>query len=108
VIGIALDALELGTTIYDDLTDADKKLGKKTVSTAASIGGLWGGSLGGAKLGAMGGAAAGTFLIPLPGAGTAIGAVCLQSAAGVKRDGASIIEVFYIIGFGVGQQFRQA
>lgn len=43
VAGIALDALELGTTIDADLKDADRKLGKKTLSTAPSIGGAFGG-----------------------------------------------------------------
>ena len=52
VCGIALDALELGKAIEDDLHDADGKLGRKTLSTAASIGGQWGGAALGAKLGA--------------------------------------------------------
>jgi len=68
--GIALDALELGMTIDADLKDADKKLGKKTVSTSARIGGRWAGAIGGAKVGAMAGAAAGSVF---PGVGTAIG-----------------------------------
>ena len=59
VAGIALDALELGTTIDADLKDADRKLGKKTLSTAASIGGSWAGAALGAKLGALAGAATG-------------------------------------------------
>lgn len=59
VAGIALDALEMGTAIYNDLNDADRKLGKTTVATAASIGGRWAGAAGGAKLGAMGGMAMG-------------------------------------------------
>ena len=59
VAGIALDALELGTTIDGDLKDADRKLGKKTLSTAASIGGSWAGAALGAKLGALAGAATG-------------------------------------------------
>lgn len=44
VAGVALDALELGTTIDTDLKDADRKLGKKTLSAAASIGGSWAGA----------------------------------------------------------------
>ena len=52
-----LDALELGKAIEDDLHDVDGKLGRKTLSTAASIGGQWGGAALGAKLGAMFGAA---------------------------------------------------
>lgn len=56
VCGIALDALELGKAIVEDLHDADKKLGRRTMSTAASIGGQWGGAALGAKLGAALGA----------------------------------------------------
>ena len=59
IAGIALDALELGLTIQEDLTDEDKKLGKKTTSTAVSIAGSWTGGLAGAKLGALLGAATG-------------------------------------------------
>ena len=59
VAGIALDALELGTTIDADLKDADRKLGKKTLSTAVGIGGSWAGAALGAKLGALAGAATG-------------------------------------------------
>ncbi|MBU5627795.1 hypothetical protein KQI82_12830 [Oscillibacter sp. MSJ-2] len=40
--GIALDALELGTAIDADLKDADRKIGKKTLSVAASAGRLYG------------------------------------------------------------------
>ena len=57
VCGIALDALELGKAIEDDLHDVDGNLGRKTLSTAVSIGGQWGGAALGAKLGAMFGAA---------------------------------------------------
>ena len=39
VAGAALDALELCNVIDGDLHDADQKIGKKTYSTAASIGG---------------------------------------------------------------------
>ena len=53
VCGIALDALELGKAIEDDLHDVDGNLGRKTLSTAVSIGGQWGGAALGAKLGAM-------------------------------------------------------
>lgn len=55
VCGLGLDVLELGMAIYDDLTDADRKLGKKTLSTIASIGGSWAGASIGAKLGAAAG-----------------------------------------------------
>lgn len=43
VSSLALDALELGLAIEQDLTDADKKIGKKTWTTAAEISGSWGG-----------------------------------------------------------------
>ena len=47
VAGVVLDALELCNTIDDDLHDADQKIGKKTYSSIASIGGSWaGGTLG--------------------------------------------------------------
>lgn len=64
VCGIALDALELGKAIEEDLHDADGKLGRTTLSTAASIGGQWGGAALGAKLGAMIGAL-GTIYAPV-------------------------------------------
>ena len=59
VCGIALDALELGKAIEEDLHDADGKLGRTTLSTAAS-----GGAALGAKLGAMIGAL-GTIYAPV-------------------------------------------
>lgn len=59
VAGIALDALELGTMIDADLKDADRKIGKKTLSTAVGIGGSWAGAALGTKLGALAGAATG-------------------------------------------------
>lgn len=52
VAGVVLDALEIGTAMYSDLNDADGRLGKKTISTVASIGGSWGGSIVGANVGA--------------------------------------------------------
>ena len=58
------DALELGKAIEEDLHDADGKLGRTTLSTAASIGGQWGGAALGAKLGAMIGAL-GTIYAPV-------------------------------------------
>jgi hypothetical protein len=69
--GVVLDALELCSTIDDDLHDADRKIGKKTYSSIASIGGRWTGGMLGAKGGAMLGATIGTAI--LPGLGTAIG-----------------------------------
>lgn len=68
VAGAALDALELGVAVYDDLNDADRKLGKTTVSTAVSIGTRWGGAAAGAKLGALAGTltgAAAPLAIPI-------------------------------------------
>ena len=55
VAGVALDALELGIAIDKDLKDTDKKLGKKSVSTAAKIGGRWAGAAAGAQMGAWAG-----------------------------------------------------
>ena len=57
--GIALDVLELGTAVNADLKDADRKLGKTTALTAASIGGSWAGGALGAKAGALLGTLAG-------------------------------------------------
>lgn len=59
VAGIALDALELGIAVNADLKDADRKLGKTTASTVASIGGRWAGAAAGAKAGAVIGAMTG-------------------------------------------------
>ena len=59
VAGAALDALELCNVIDGDLHDADQKIGKKTYSTVASIGGSWAGGALGAKGGALAGAAIG-------------------------------------------------
>ena len=56
VAGVALDALELGIAIDKDLKDTDKKLGKKTVSTAEKIGGRWAGAAAGEQIGAFAGA----------------------------------------------------
>ena len=56
-----------------DLHDAHQKIGKKTYSTAASIGGSWAGGALGAKGGALAGAAIGTAI--LPGLGTAVGGI---------------------------------
>lgn len=71
IMGPLLDALELGQAIMIDKTDADKKLGKTTVSAVASIGGSWALSSIGAKGGAALGATIGTAIFPGPG--TAIG-----------------------------------
>ena len=61
VAGIALDTLELGLSVADDLNDEDKKLGKRAATTAFSIAGRWGG----AALGAKAGAVVGSFTGPL-------------------------------------------
>ena len=71
VAGAVLDALELYQTIEGDLHDADRKIGKKTYSAVAGIGGSWGLGALGAKGGAAAGAAIGTAI--MPGVGTAIG-----------------------------------
>ena len=71
--GAALDALELCNVTDEDLHDADQKIGKKTYSTAASIGGSWAGGALGAKGGALAGAAIGTVI--LPELGTAAGGI---------------------------------
>ncbi len=81
VVGIVLDALELGIAIDKDLKDADKKLGKKTILTAASIGGRWVGGLAGAKVGAAVGASIGTAIFP--GVRTVIGTTVGGIAGGV-------------------------
>lgn len=71
VVDVALDVYELGNTIYLDLNNEDKKLGKKTLQTSVGLAGSYVGGTGGAKLGAMGGAAIGTMICP--GLGTVIG-----------------------------------
>lgn len=70
VVGIALDTVDLGATIYNDFQD-DGQLGKKTVKKAANIGGSWAGAAGGAKVGGWAGSAIGTAICP--GLGTVIG-----------------------------------
>ncbi|MCI9331134.1 MAG: hypothetical protein HFG05_03025 [Oscillibacter sp.] len=59
VAGAVLDAIELCLAIDSDLKDADRKLGKTTVSTIASIGGRWTGAAAGAEVGAALGAMTG-------------------------------------------------
>ena len=99
VVGVALDAYDLGSTIYDDLNDEDKKLGKKTVSTAVGIGGSWAGAFGGAKLGAMGGAAIGSLICLGPGTviGGFLGGVIGGIAGGWagRTAGEAIVENVY-------------
>lgn len=81
VAGSVLDVLELCSTIDDDLHDAGRKIGKKTYSSAAEIGGSWAGSALGAKGGAWAGAAIGTAV--LPGVGTAVGGIAGGLVLGV-------------------------
>ena len=68
--GIALDAIELGTAIYEDIKDSDNFPEKETVSTAVEIGSRWTGSVLGAKAGAIAGATVGSAF---PVIGTAVG-----------------------------------
>lgn len=78
VAGILLDALELGDAVVSDLNDADRKLGRNTITTSISIGGRWAGAAVGARGGAMAGAAIGTAIFPGPGTavlGAALGLV---------------------------------
>ncbi len=85
-VGMAIDIQQLGTTLYQDITDEDKRIGKPTVSAAGSIAGAWLGGAVGAKAGAMGGAALGTMI--LPGLGTLIGGFVGGLAGGIL--GASV------------------
>ena len=64
VAGTLLDALELGVAVHEDLTDADKKLGGKTLYTSISIGGRWAGAAIGAQIGAWAGTLTG-FAAPV-------------------------------------------
>lgn len=94
VAGVALDALELGVAVYDDLNDADRKLGKTTVSTAVSIGTRWGGAAAGAKLGALAGSltgAAAPFAIPIL---SLVGGIA--SAFGGDALGQWVVDITYV------------
>lgn len=82
VASIVLDALELGTAISTDLSDADGKLGKTALAEVASIGGRWTGGIAGAKIGAAAGAAIGGF-IPIPVVGPVIGAAVVGLTLGI-------------------------
>ena len=57
--GIALDALEIGMAVNEDLHDVDGKLGKTATTAIASVGGSWAGTALGAKAGAVAGALTG-------------------------------------------------
>ena len=79
VAGVALDVLELGLAVNADLKDADKKLGKTTVSTAVSIGSAWVAAAAIAKgavaLGAVTGPAAPIVIPVLTLVGGTVGAI---------------------------------
>jgi len=79
VAGVALDVLELGLAVNADLKDADKKLGKTTVSTAVSIGSAWAGAAlfakGGMAIGAATGPAAPIVTPILTLVGGVVGAI---------------------------------
>lgn len=98
-IGIALDVYELGSTIYLDLNDEDKKLGKQTLKTSVGIGAGWAVGAAGAKFGAMGGAAIGTLICP--GLGTVIGGFIggigggIAGALGARALGEYIVDETY-------------
>lgn len=81
VAGVLLDTLELGEAVVSDLNDADRKLGRTTITTGISIGGRWAGAAVGAKGGAMAGAAIGTAIFPGPG--TAVLGAALGLAGGI-------------------------
>ena len=57
--GTALDVVEVGLSAIEDLTDTDKKLGKKTLSSTVGVVGRWGGVVVLSKLGAAAGMFAG-------------------------------------------------
>ncbi|MCE5236000.1 MAG: hypothetical protein LLF87_08110 [Eubacteriales bacterium] len=71
ITNIGVRPIPPGSTIYLDLNDEDKKLGKQTLRMSVGIGAGWAGAAAGAELGAMGGAAIGT--LTCPGLGTVIG-----------------------------------
>lgn len=84
VSSLVLDALELGLSIEKDLTDADKKIGKKTWTTAAEIGGSWAGLWLGAKIGSRTGALIGGPVGTIAGAMTGFAAALILSEWGEK------------------------
>jgi len=94
VAGVALDVLELGLAVNADLKDADKKLGKTTVSTAVSIGSAWAGAAlfakGGMALGAATGPAAPIVTPILTLVGGAVGAITFS------RLGKYVVDITYV------------
>lgn len=97
VTGAALDVLELCNTVDSDLHDADRKIGKKTYATVASIGGSWAGGALGTKVGAWAGAMIGSAI--LPGVGTAVGGIAggltlaIVGSFGLSILGEKVIEI---------------
>jgi len=85
VSGVIADAIVLGDAIHTDLNDADKKLGKLTAQTGASIIGSWGGGALGAEAGAYIGAGIGSMIFPGPGTlvGGAVGSLVLGIAGSI-------------------------
>ena len=69
--GIALDALELGIAINEEVARTGR-MGKNTLRTTARIGGRWAGAIAGVKTGAAGGAKIGSVV---PGTGNIIGCI---------------------------------
>lgn len=94
VAGVALDILELGLAVNADLKDADKKLGKTTVSTAVSIGSAWAGAAlfakGGMAIGAATGPAAPIVTPILTLVGGAVGAITFS------RLGKYVVDITYV------------
>lgn len=94
VAGVALDVLELGLAVNADLKDADKKLGKTTVSTAVSIGSAWAGAAlfakGGMALGAATGLAAPIVTPILTLVGGTVGAITFS------RLGKYVVDITYV------------
>lgn len=98
-MGSVLDAIELGTAIYEDVKDADNFPEKRTVSTAIEIGGRWTGSVLGAQKGAAVGAVIGSAF---PVVGTAIGGTIGGILGGVGGSylggwlGESIVDITWL------------
>ncbi len=94
VAGVALDVLEMGLAVNADLKDADKKLGKTTVSTAVSIGSAWAGAAlfakGAMALGIATGPAAPIVTPILTLVGGAVGAISFS------RLGKYVVDITYV------------
>ena len=94
VAGVALDVLELGLAVNADLKDADRKLGKTTLSTAVSIGSSWAGAAlfakGAMALGAATGPAAPVVTPILTLVGGVVGAISFS------RLGEYVVDITYV------------